>query len=79
VRARTQIVVPTMPPNWKQVRDELDRARQDAGLWREEADRERTRIANLQADAEHTEWEMARLQAELEKARRPWWRRLVGR
>jgi multidrug resistance efflux pump len=63
----------------EQVRDELDRARQDAGLWREEADRERARIANLQADAEHTEREMARLQAELEQARRPWWRRLVGR
>src|SRR3954447_12438533 len=59
--------------------DELDRARQDAGLWREEADRERVRIANLQADAEHIEQEMARLQAELEQARRPWWRRLVGR
>jgi len=63
----------------EQVRDELDRARQDAGLWREEADRERVRIANLQADAEHIEQEMARLQAELEQARRPWWRRLVGR
>ena len=59
----------------EQVRDELERARQDAGLWREEADRERARIANLQADAEHTEREMARLQVELEQARRPWWRR----
>jgi hypothetical protein len=37
----------------EQVRDELDRARQDAGLWREEADRERSRIANIQADTEH--------------------------
>jgi chromosome segregation ATPase len=35
----------------ERVRDQLDRARQDAGLWREEADRERARIANLQADA----------------------------
>src|SRR3954463_14532423 len=59
----------------EQVRDELDRARQDAGLWREEADRERARIANLQADAEHTERETARLQAELAQARLPWWRR----
>ena len=58
---------------------ELERARQDAGLWREETDHERARIANLQADTEHTEREMARLKAELEQARRPWWRRLVGR
>jgi DNA repair exonuclease SbcCD ATPase subunit len=63
----------------EQVRDELERSRQDAGLWREETDRERARIANLQADAEHTEREMTRLQMELEQARRPWWRRLVGR
>jgi len=63
----------------EQVRDELDRTRQDAGLWRDEADRERARIANLQADAEHTEREMARLRAELEQARRPWWRQLLGR
>jgi chromosome segregation ATPase len=63
----------------EQVRDELDRTRQDAGLWREEADRERARIANLQADAEHTERDMARLRAELEQARRPWWRRVIGR
>jgi hypothetical protein len=35
----------------ERVRDQLDRARQDASLWREEADRERARIANLQADA----------------------------
>jgi DNA repair exonuclease SbcCD ATPase subunit len=62
----------------EQVRDELDRTRQDAGLWREEADRERARIANLQADVEHTERELARLRAELEQARRPWWRRLWG-
>jgi len=32
------------------VRDELDRAHQDADLWREEADRERARIANMQTD-----------------------------
>jgi hypothetical protein len=63
----------------EQVRDELDRSRQDAGLWRDEADRERARIANLQADAEHTERDMTRLRTELEQARRPWWRRLVGR
>jgi uncharacterized coiled-coil DUF342 family protein len=63
----------------ERVRDELDRACQDADLWREEADRERARIANLQADTERTEREMARLRAELEQARRPWWRRLVGR
>jgi len=63
----------------EQVRDEVERARQDTGLWREEADRERARVANLQADAEHTEREMARLQAELEQAWRPWWRRLIGR
>ena len=62
----------------ERVRDELERSRQDAGLWREETDRERARIANLQADTEHTEREMARLQAELEQARRPWWRRLWG-
>jgi hypothetical protein len=37
------------------------------------------RIANLQADAQHIEREMAQLRAELEQARRPWWRRLVGR
>jgi hypothetical protein len=63
----------------KGIRDELELSRQDAHLWREEADRERARIANMQADAEHTEREMARLGAELEQARRPWWRRLVGR
>jgi chromosome segregation ATPase len=63
----------------EQVRDELDRIRQDAGLWREEADHERARIANLQADAEHTERDMTRLRTELEQARRSWWRRLVGR
>jgi chromosome segregation ATPase len=63
----------------ERVRDELDRARQDAGLWREETDRERARIANLQADTEHIEREMARLKAELEQARRPWWRRVIGR
>ena len=62
----------------ERVRDELDRAHQDADLWREEADRERTRISNLQADAEHTEREMTRLRAELDQARRPWWRRLLG-
>jgi multidrug resistance efflux pump len=60
-------------------RDQLNRARQDAGLWREEANRERARIANMQTDTEHTEQEMARLRAELEQARRPWWRRLIGR
>jgi predicted RNase H-like nuclease (RuvC/YqgF family) len=58
---------------------ELDRVRQDAGLWREEADHERARIGNLQADAEHTEHDMTRLRAELEQARRPWWRRVIGR
>jgi chromosome segregation ATPase len=63
----------------ERVRDELESARQDAGLWRDETDRERARIANLQADAEHTEREMARLRAELEQARRPWWRRVIGR
>jgi hypothetical protein len=63
----------------ERVRDQLDRARQDAGLWREEADRERARIANLQVDAEHTEREMARLRAELEQAQQPWWRRVIGR
>jgi DNA repair exonuclease SbcCD ATPase subunit len=63
----------------EQVRDELDRTRQDAGLWREEADRERARIANLQADAEHTERDMTRLRTELEQARRPWWQRVIGR
>jgi hypothetical protein len=67
----------------ERVRDQLDRARQDAGLWREEADRERALIANLQADAEHTERDierdMTRLRTELEQARRPWWRRLIGR
>ena len=73
--ARTQIgSMPTIA-ELERVRDELDRARQDAGLWREEADRERARIANMQTDAEHTEREMARLRAELERARRPWWRR----
>src|SRR4051812_30468239 len=63
----------------ERVRDELDRARQDADLWREEADRERARTANMQTDTEHTEREMARLRAELEQARRPWWRRVIGR
>jgi chromosome segregation ATPase len=62
----------------KGIRDELEQARQDAGLWREEADRKRAGIANLQADAEHTERDMARLKAEVEQARRPWWRRLSG-
>ena len=52
----------------ERVRDELERSRQDAGLWREEPDRERARIANLQTDTEHIEREMARLQAELEQA-----------
>jgi hypothetical protein len=63
----------------EQVRDELDRARQDAGLWRDETDRERARIANMQTDTEHTERELARLRTELERARRPWRRRLIGR
>jgi chromosome segregation ATPase len=63
----------------EQVRDELDRVHQDAGLWREKADRERARIANLQADAEHTERDMTRLRTELEQARRPWWQRVIGR
>jgi septal ring factor EnvC (AmiA/AmiB activator) len=36
----------------ERVRDELVRARQDAGLWREETDRERARITNMQADAD---------------------------
>jgi len=63
----------------ERVRDELERSRQDAGLWREEADRERARIANMQTDTEHTEREMARLQAELAQARRPWWRRVIRR
>ena len=63
----------------ERVRDELDRAHQDADLWREEADRERARIANLQADTEHIEREMTLLRAELEQARRPWWRRVIGR
>jgi chromosome segregation ATPase len=63
----------------ERVQDELDHSRQDAGLWHEETDRERTRIANMQADGEHTEREVTRLRAELEQARRPWWRRLIGR
>jgi kinesin family protein 4/21/27 len=63
----------------ERVRDELDRARQDAALWREEADRERVRIGNSQADTEHTEREMAGLRTEIDQARRPWWRRLLGR
>jgi chromosome segregation ATPase len=66
----------------EQVRDELERSRQDAGLWRDETDRERARIANLQADAEHTEREMTRLQMELkqaEQARRRWWHRWLKR
>ena len=66
----------------KGIRDELEQARQDAGLCREEADRERARIANMQADAEHTEREMARLKAELEQAdqvRRRWWHRWLRR
>ena len=66
----------------ERVRDELDRVRQDAGLWREETDRERARIANMQTDNEHTEREMARLRAELdqaEQARRRWWRRWLKR
>jgi chromosome segregation ATPase len=63
----------------EQVRDELDRSRQDAGLWRDEADRERARIANLQADAEHTERDMTRLRTELKQARRPWCQRVIGR
>jgi chromosome segregation ATPase len=56
----------------ERVRDELDRARQDAGLWREEADRERARIANMQTGTEHTEQEMARLRTKIEQARWPW-------
>jgi peptidoglycan hydrolase CwlO-like protein len=66
----------------KGIRDELEQARQDAGLWREKADHERARIANLQADAEHTEREMARLRDKLEQAeqaRRRWWHRWLSR
>jgi chromosome segregation ATPase len=66
----------------ERVRDELERARQDAGLWREETDRERARIANMQADAEHTEREMTRLRDKLEQAeqaRRRWWHRWLKR
>lgn len=53
----------------ERVRDELESARQDAGLWRDETDRERARIANLQADAEHTEREMARVLARIAEVR----------
>ncbi len=35
--------------------------------------------ARLQAQGEQTTKELDRLRAELEQARRPWWRRLVGR
>jgi hypothetical protein len=48
-----------------------------AGL-QSELEQERARIADLKADGEHQAQEIDRLSAELERARRPWWRRLIG-
>src|SRR5690349_16873856 len=69
-RARTQIVMPTMPPTWSRFGMNWIASARITGLWREEADREHARTANMQTNAEHTEHELARLQAELEQARR---------
>src|SRR5687767_3279415 len=41
-----------------------------------ELDQERARIANLKAEGEHQAQEIDQLSTELERAHRPWWRRL---
>ena len=69
-----------------QLQDELQEARADADHAKADQVRmardvatmfdEMKALADRHAEL-HTDW--ARLQAELEQARRPWWRRLVGR
>jgi predicted nucleic acid-binding Zn-ribbon protein len=49
-----------------------------AGL-KSKLDQECARSADLKAAAEHQTREVDRLSAELARARRPWWRRLMGR
>jgi hypothetical protein len=49
-----------------------------AGL-KSELEQERARIADLKAEGKHQAQEMDRLSAELERARRPWWRRVIIR
>jgi chromosome segregation ATPase len=49
-----------------------------AGL-QSELEQAGARIADLKAEGEHQAQENDRLHAELEQARRPWWRRLIGK
>jgi hypothetical protein len=59
-----------------QFRKDVELARQDAGQWRDTFERERRQSAALaeQIDCLHREY-----RAELDQARRPWWRRLIGK
>jgi hypothetical protein len=59
-----------------QLRKDVELVRQDAGQWRETFERERRQSTALaeQIDRLHREH-----RAELEQARRPWWRRLIGK
>jgi hypothetical protein len=59
-----------------QFRKDVELARQDAGQWRDTFERERRQSAALaeQIDRLHREY-----RAELDQARRPWWRRLIGK
>jgi septal ring factor EnvC (AmiA/AmiB activator) len=55
------------------------RLEMDVARLKSELDQECTRSADLKAEAEHQARENDRLSNELERARRPWWRRLSGR
>jgi hypothetical protein len=59
-----------------QLRKDVELTRQDASQWRDTFEREQGRTAALaeQIDRLHREY-----RAELNQARRPWWRRLIGK
>ena len=73
-----------------QLRKDLEHARQDVSQWRDDANRERQR-ANVMFDQikdltdrldqlhRDRQADIDRLRTALEDARRPWWRRLIGR
>jgi hypothetical protein len=73
-----------------QLRKDLEHARQDISQWRDDANRERQR-ANVMFDQikdlpdkldqlhRDRQIDIDRLRTALEDARRPWWRRLIGR